>query len=99
MKTKFGRGASCALLRNGAEAPPASKRNASRRFHISVSQGYHEDNFMKSGILVHGSNHLIVAGPEPTLHQARRLIHVWEFPQIGPTPETPGWSIKTKEFR
>lgn len=54
---------------------------------------------MTSGILVHGSNHLIVAGPRPSLAEARWLIKAWELPQIGTIPDTLGWTIKTKEFR
>ncbi len=54
---------------------------------------------MRSGILVHGSNHLIVNGPRPSLEQARKLIKAWEFPEIGEVPETGEWSIKTKEYR
>jgi hypothetical protein len=54
---------------------------------------------MPSGILVHGSNHLIVSGNAPTLEQARKLVKAWELPNIGPPPSIPGWSIKTREFR
>ena len=54
---------------------------------------------MESGILVHGSNHLIVSGPRPSIEQARRLILAWELPQIGVVRDTAGWAIKTKEFR
>jgi hypothetical protein len=55
------------------------------------------------GILVHGSNHFIVCGPEPTVDEARRLVRQWEFPDVddllSPPHPDQRWRISTKEFR
>lgn len=57
----------------------------------------------EQGILVHGSNHFIVNGPQPTVAEARALIRRWELPVIGfraPADDPLGkWSICTKAFR
>ena len=53
------------------------------------------------GLLVHGDNHFIVAGPLPSLAAARRLAWRWEVPAPGITaaPEELPWRIVTKAFR
>jgi hypothetical protein len=53
------------------------------------------------GIIVHGDNHFIVRGPQPTSEQARALALHWtviRIPTITPT-ELAAWTISTKEFR
>jgi hypothetical protein len=54
-----------------------------------------------TGILVHGDNHFIVAGPLPDPKTALALVRRWSVIQIGQT--TPAalepWSIRTREFR
>lgn len=58
---------------------------------------------MSLGILVHGSNHFIVRGPEPSVEEARSLVRQWEFPDVNDllSPPRPDqrWRISTKEFR
>jgi hypothetical protein len=53
------------------------------------------------GILVMGTNHLIVRGPLPDRKTALALARHWSLIQIGQT--TPAaldrWTISTKEFR
>ena len=51
------------------------------------------------GILVHGDNHFIVAGPEPDRETAIALVRQWSVIQIGGVPPLPGWEIQTKAFR
>jgi hypothetical protein len=51
------------------------------------------------GILVHGNNHFIVAGPRPDEAQARALVRQWAVIQIGGVAPIPGWEIRTKAFR
>jgi hypothetical protein len=51
------------------------------------------------GILVHGDNHFIVAGPRPDEVQARALVRQWSMIQIGGVAPMPGWEIRTKAFR
>jgi hypothetical protein len=51
------------------------------------------------GILVHGDNHFIVAGPRPNPEMARALARQWAVIQIGGAPSIPGWEIRTKAFR
>ena len=53
------------------------------------------------GILVHGGNHFIVRGPEPSRPDALRLAHYWSIIQIGgdTPPGLEGWRISTREFR
>jgi hypothetical protein len=53
------------------------------------------------GILVHGDNHFIVSGPEPSLKVARELAEHWSIIQIGGTtpPALESWRILTREFR
>lgn len=51
------------------------------------------------GILVHGDNHFIVAGPRPDREMALHLVRQWSVIQIGTVPATPGWEIRTKAFR
>ena len=54
-----------------------------------------------TGILVHGDNHFIVRGPEPSLETARDLARHWTLIQIG--ARTPAhlrsWTIVNREFR
>jgi hypothetical protein len=53
------------------------------------------------GILVHGDNHIIVAGPLPGRASARALVRYWTLIQIGAAtpPELARWSIRSREFR
>jgi RimJ/RimL family protein N-acetyltransferase len=54
------------------------------------------------GLLVHGSNHFIVRGPLPDLGAARRLVSLWEIPQLDELRRIPPalpWSIVEKAFR
>lgn len=51
------------------------------------------------GILVHGDNHFIVAGPLPDRENAFRLVRQWTEIQIGGVAELPGWGIRTQAFR
>jgi hypothetical protein len=53
------------------------------------------------GILVHGDNHFIVSGPQPSLRLARELAQHWSIIQIGATtpPALEPWRIITREFR
>lgn len=53
------------------------------------------------GILVHGDNHFIVAGPRPDFATAVALARHWSLIAIGGgTPEAlRGWQIRSKEFR
>ena len=53
------------------------------------------------GLLVHGDNHFIVAGPPPDPATALALIRHWSLIRIGSVtpPELQGWTIRTKEFR
>jgi hypothetical protein len=53
------------------------------------------------GILVHGNNHYILSGPQPTEAEALELTHHWGVVRIGePVSFVYGrWEIRTKEFR
>ena len=51
------------------------------------------------GILVHGGNHFIVAGPRPDCGTAHRLVRQWSIIHIGSAEPIPGWEIRTKAFR
>lgn len=53
------------------------------------------------GILVHGDNHFIVRGPQPTPAQAHALAAHWSLIRIGAStpPELSQWRISTREFR
>ena len=51
------------------------------------------------GILVHGDNHFVVAGPRPDCQTALALIRQWAVIQIGGTDGIRGWEIRTKAFR
>jgi len=53
------------------------------------------------GILVLGSNHLIVRGPFPDRATALALARHWSLIQIGQTtpPALDRWTISTREFR
>ena len=53
------------------------------------------------GILVHGDNHFIVAGPRPDLETALALVRHWSLIRIGATTprELSAWTIRTREFR
>ncbi|MCC6591095.1 MAG: GNAT family N-acetyltransferase [Bryobacterales bacterium] len=57
---------------------------------------------MPQGLLVHGSNHFIVRGPLPDRNASRRLIRLWEIPQLAQAAAAPPglpWEIVTKAFR
>lgn len=51
------------------------------------------------GILVHGNNHFIVAGPQPNRETALALVRQWSVIQIGGVAAMPGWEMRTKAFR
>ncbi len=54
------------------------------------------------GILVHGSNHFIVRGPLPGRKAARRLVRLWEIPELGKPAIVPPrlpWQMVNKAFR
>ncbi|HEU0120652.1 MAG TPA: hypothetical protein VFQ91_09020 [Bryobacteraceae bacterium] len=51
------------------------------------------------GILVHGNNHWIVAGPCPSESEARELVRRWSLIQIGGSLAVDGWSMQTRAFR
>ena len=53
------------------------------------------------GILVHGNNHFILNGPEPTEEQAIALVRHWSVVRIGePVSNLFGkWEIRNKEYR
>jgi hypothetical protein len=53
------------------------------------------------GILVHGNNHYILSGPQPTEAEALTLARHWGVVRIGePVSFMCGqWEIRTKEFR
>jgi len=53
------------------------------------------------GILVHGNNHFILSGPEPTEEEAIRLARHFSVVQIGkPVPSSFGkWEIRNNVFR
>jgi hypothetical protein len=53
------------------------------------------------GILVHGNNHFILSGPEPTEEEAIRIAREFSMVQIGaPVASSFGkWGIRNKEFR
>ena len=53
------------------------------------------------GILVHGNNHFILRGPEPTEEQAIALARHFSVVRIGePVSNSFGkWEIRNKEFR
>ncbi len=53
------------------------------------------------GILVHGSNHFIVRGPQPNRETALALARHWSIIRIGGTtpPALEAWRISSREFR
>ena len=53
------------------------------------------------GILVHGNNHYILSGPQPSEAEALELARHWSVVRIGePVSSAFGaWEIRTKEFR
>lgn len=56
---------------------------------------------MEQGLLVHGSNHFVVNGREPSAEIARALLREWEMPMLlRPADERLGpWTICVKAFR
>ena len=52
-----------------------------------------------AGLLVHGNNHFIVAGPRPDREEAVALVRQWTVIQIGGVAAIPGWEMRTKAFR
>jgi len=53
------------------------------------------------GILVHGDNHFIVQGPQPSREVVLELVRLWSVIQIGAMtpPYLEGWKIISKAFR
>jgi hypothetical protein len=53
------------------------------------------------GILVHGNNHFILAGPLPDEVDALAMLRHWSIVQIGKAkgPSFGQWQIRSKEFR
>ncbi|HWZ99498.1 MAG TPA: hypothetical protein VN025_17205 [Candidatus Dormibacteraeota bacterium] len=53
------------------------------------------------GILVHGNNHFILSGPEPTEAEAIGMAREFSVVQIGAPVSTSfgNWEIRNKEFR
>jgi hypothetical protein len=53
------------------------------------------------GILVHGDNHFILSGPEPTGAEATRLASKFTLVEVGKIPANlfEKWEIRNKEFR
>ena len=53
------------------------------------------------GILVHGNNHFILSGPEPTGEEAIRMAREFTLVMVGKTPVNSfeKWEIRNKEFR
>jgi hypothetical protein len=53
------------------------------------------------GILVHGNNHFILRGPEPTGEEATRITREFTLVEIGKNPANSfeKWEIRNKEFR
>jgi hypothetical protein len=53
------------------------------------------------GILVHGNNHFILSGPEPTGAEAERIVMEFTVVEIGKAPASTfeKWEIRNKEFR
>lgn len=53
------------------------------------------------GILVHGNNHFILGGPEPSESEAMALARHWGVVQIGEKKSLKfqKWEIHEKEFR
>ncbi len=54
-----------------------------------------------TGILVHGGNHFITAGPLPNREAALALARHWSLIQIGADTPEPlrQWTILSREFR
>src|SRR5258708_25828012 len=69
--------------------------------HVRVSASTPAVAAVMVGILVHGGNHFIVRGPEPSRPDALRLAHYWSIIQIGgdTPPGLEGWRISTREVR
>ena len=53
------------------------------------------------GILVHGNNHFILSGPEPTEDEAIRIAREFSVVEIGKAPSASfeNWEIRNKEYR
>jgi len=53
------------------------------------------------GILVHGNNHFILSGPEPSGEEAVRMSREFTLVKVGKTPVNSfeKWEIRNKEFR
>ena len=53
------------------------------------------------GILVHGNNHFLLSGPEPTEKEAIRIAREFSMVQIGAPVASlfEKWEIRNKEFR
>lgn len=56
---------------------------------------------MEQGLLVHGSNHFVVNGREPSAEIARALLREWEMPMLLRPADTrlEPWTICVKAFR
>jgi hypothetical protein len=53
------------------------------------------------GILVHGNNHFILSGPQPSEPEALALVRNWSLIQIGEQKpqKFANWEIREKAFR
>jgi hypothetical protein len=53
------------------------------------------------GILVHGDNHFIVRGPQPSQAESLALARHWSLIRIGQAtpPALQAWTISSREFR
>jgi len=53
------------------------------------------------GILVHGDNHFILGGPEPTEEEAVRIAREFSVVEIGKPPASvfEKWGVRNNEFR
>src|SRR5262245_1804312 len=88
--TSFGAGGAVCAMQVTASARPQTSR---MRIILVMSSIV--------GLLVHGDNHFIVAGPEPDDAIAVRLAHHWSLIRIGSAtpPDLAQWTIRNKEFR
>ena len=75
-------------------------RNCARACGVAQAYSQFQEHPMV-GILVHGDNHFIVAGPPPDRATALALVCHWSLIRIGSVtpPELKSWTIRAREFR